>query len=125
MGRSCCVPGCKSNYGYESGISTFKFPKDKSLKEKWIKSIHRDKFEVNDKTVVCIKHSEPKFVVKEDIFNVLNGDPICIPRKIPKLKDDAYPTIFPNQPSYHTIRVPKGRNTYCMIGILKNVFRKY
>lgn len=28
--------------------------------------------------------------------------------KIPKLTSDAYP-IFPNQPSYHTITVPKKR----------------
>lgn len=64
---------------------------------------------MNDKTVVCIKHFEPKFVVREDIFPVENSEPIRVPRKIPKVTNDAYPTIFPNQPSYHTVPVPKER----------------
>ena len=109
MGRTCCVPGCKSNYGKVCDTSTFKFPKESVLREKWTKLIHRDNFEVNDKTVVCVKHFEPKFVVREDIFPIENGDPIRVPRKIPKLTNDAYPTIFHNQPSYHTISVPKER----------------
>lgn len=109
MGYSCCVPGCKSNYGNSSYTSTFRFPKDKTLREKWINSIHRKNFDVSDKAVVCILHFEPRFVVREDVFPVLNGEPIRIARKNPKLTDDAYPTIFPNQPSYLTVKLPKQR----------------
>lgn len=109
MGRSCCVPLCKSNYGNSSGISAFTFPKDKVLREKWIRCIHRDNFSVNNKTVVCIKHFDPKFIVREDIFPVENGEPIHIPRKNPKLTPDAYPTIFDNQPSYNNISLPQER----------------
>lgn len=111
MGRSCCVPGCKSNYGNSSHISVFKFPKDETLRLEWIKKIHRADFVVNDKTVVCINHFEPRFIVKEDVFPVLNGEPIRVPRKIPKLTDDAYPTIFPNQPAYLTVKLNKQRKT--------------
>lgn len=74
-----------------------------------MKLIHRDNFEANDKAVVCIKHFEPKFLVREDVFPVEMVFPIRVPRNIPKLTNDAYPTIFPNQPSYHTLAIPKER----------------
>ncbi|PSN31256.1 hypothetical protein C0J52_27800, partial [Blattella germanica] len=45
----------------------------------------------------------------EDIFPIENGELIRVPRKNPKLTSDAHPKIFPNQPSYHTVCVPKER----------------
>ena len=67
------MPACRSNYGKAPHITVFKFPKEKTLREKWPKKIHRDNFEVNDKRVVCVKHFESKFVVRDDVFPVLNG----------------------------------------------------
>ena len=96
MGRTCCVPGL---YGKKWDTSTFRFPNQKVLRETWAKLIHRDNFEVTDKSVVCVKHFEPMFVVREDIFPIENGEPIRVPRKNPRLRSDTYSTIFPNQPS--------------------------
>nr|CAH7763999.1 unnamed protein product [Callosobruchus chinensis] len=47
MPRTCCVPGCKSNYNstLNSGgtlISSFGFPIDEILKNKWLKAIPRE-----------------------------------------------------------------------------------
>ncbi|XP_067011580.2 forkhead box protein N3 [Anabrus simplex] len=98
MGRSCCVPGCKSNYGNASHVTIFKFPKDKTLREIWLRNIHREDFDINNKTVVCVKHFEPKFVVREDLFPTEYGEPVRVSRKNPKLTSDAIPTIFPDAP---------------------------
>ncbi|GBM96249.1 hypothetical protein AVEN_126711-1, partial [Araneus ventricosus] len=50
--------------------------------------------------VVCIKHFSSQFIVKEDRIVRDDGSELVVPRKIWKLTNDAYPSIFPNQPSY-------------------------
>ncbi|XP_067011944.2 uncharacterized protein [Anabrus simplex] len=108
MVRTCCVPGCKSNY-YESHVPTFVLPKNQSLREQWIQNIRRYNFEYTDKTAVCAKHFEPHFIIREDIFPIVDGEPIRIPRKIPRLSRDAIPTIFPDESvvSRRKKRIPK------------------
>lgn len=98
MGRSCSINGCRSNYDNAIKISSFGVPKDKILRDKWIKFINRPDLNIHDRTTVCIKHFESRFVIKEDLFPILDGDPILVPRKTPKLSTDAYPTIYPKQP---------------------------
>lgn len=86
MGHSCCVSGQKSNYGKAPYITVFKFRKEKTLRGKWLKNIQRDNFEVNDKTV-CVIYFKLKFVVREDIFPLLNSELIRVPLKIPNKPD--------------------------------------
>ncbi|GBM41418.1 hypothetical protein AVEN_129617-1 [Araneus ventricosus] len=45
-----------------------------------------------------LKHSQ--FIVKKDRIVRDDGSELVVPRKIWKLTNDAYPSIFPNQPSY-------------------------
>lgn len=45
----CCVPKCKGRGG-------FHFPKDKSLRSKWIAAIRRDNFVLKEHTTVCHAH---------------------------------------------------------------------
>lgn len=104
MPRTCCVPGCKSNYRSsiktEGPVTTYVFPSDAKLKKKWIRAIHRDAFEPNDKTVVCIKHFSDCYIVREDKGVRSDGSLLVVPRKIPLLVKGAVPTIFENQPTY-------------------------
>lgn len=109
MPTSCCVPGCTSNYGSSGNISCFKFPKDEELKKKWIKQVHRDSWQPTQRSVVCIKHFDEQFLNKEDKYVKPDGTFTVIPRKKITLKNEAYPTIFLNQPSYMTTSVGPSR----------------
>lgn len=40
---------------------------------------------------------------------MVGGEPIIVPRIKPKLRKDAFPTIFPKPPSYRTASAPKDR----------------
>lgn len=60
MPRKCCVPYCKTNYTTtgEKSISTFKFPKDQTLRRKWLSNIKRPDLVITKHTSVCINHFE-------------------------------------------------------------------
>ncbi|KAF8789420.1 hypothetical protein HNY73_007358 [Argiope bruennichi] len=100
-GRKCCVPGYNSNYNNtDNYVSSFTFPKDEVRKSQWVKSINRADFIPSSTAVVCIKHFSSKFIIKEDRVIRDDGSELVVQRQIPKLSHDAYPSIFPNQPSY-------------------------
>ncbi|KAL9704105.1 hypothetical protein quinque_007623 [Culex quinquefasciatus] len=86
MGRKCCVPDCNSNYDAirrkgQSTISTFKFPVDQELRERWIRAVNREEgWQPGSTASICINHFQPEDIVRYD--------------KPAKLKQDAVPTIF-------------------------------
>jgi len=107
MPEKCCVTGCRGNYEAtaeyeEEKVSVFRFPKDPELRAKWIRLIPRENLTVHDKTVVCEKHFAQHFILRVDSATRPDGSILTVPRKNPKLTADAYPTIFPNTPSYLT-----------------------
>ncbi|XP_068204013.1 uncharacterized protein [Palaemon carinicauda] len=108
MPRSCCVPGCKSNYS-RSDVSAFRFPRDEQRRQLWIKAIHREDFTPTPNTIVCAKHFEESFIVTEDSITRPDGTVITAKRGTPTLTKDAYPTIFHNQPKYMSQKVPPAR----------------
>ncbi|GBM88223.1 hypothetical protein AVEN_206343-1 [Araneus ventricosus] len=69
-------------------------------KKQWVKSINRANFIPSSTAVVCIQHFSSQFIIKEDRIVRDDGSELVVPRKIWKLTNDAYPSIFPNQPSY-------------------------
>nr|CAI5870327.1 unnamed protein product [Callosobruchus analis] len=108
MPRSCCVPRCNSNY--LSYISSFAFPKDEQLRRKWIAAIHREvSFVPTQNTVVSSKHFLESEIITVDTITRPDDSILTCPRKIPKLQPTAIPTIFPNQPSYMTVKLPQKR----------------
>ncbi|XP_062555027.1 zinc finger protein 568-like isoform X2 [Armigeres subalbatus] len=86
MGRKCCVPKCSSNYDAvlrqgQSTISTFKFPEDKRLRDRWISALNRDdKWQPGSTASICINHFLPEDILRYD--------------KPAKLKPEAIPAIF-------------------------------
>nr|CAI5840195.1 unnamed protein product [Callosobruchus analis] len=102
MVNKCCVPNCTGNYRSSGrNVHIFKFPKDKDLREKWLRSIHRENFQISDHSVVCHLH-----FVETDILHTTSevdwktGKTLTVKLKKPKLKPNAIPSIFPNAPSY-------------------------
>lgn len=108
MPRSCCVPGCRSNYKVSS-VSCFKFPNDPLKSQQWVQAIHRENFSPGKYSVVCVKHFDERFVVREDTVRRPDGTLLTVKRDKIKLTDDAIPTIFPDQPSYMNKTLPPQR----------------
>ena len=70
------------------------------MREKWLRMIPRDNLVIGEETVVCEKHFVPDFIIRTDTAKRADGSILSVPRKIPKLTTDAYPSIFPNLPSH-------------------------
>lgn len=111
MPNKCCVFGCRSNYDKENEASSFKFPKDPAMREKWIRAINRKDFTPTFYSVVCVKHFAERFIIREDKMTRDDGTLIVAQRARPALTKDAYPSLFPNQPSYLSKELPPERIT--------------
>lgn len=68
MPRSCCIVGCQT--GYKSNpsdtfVSTFSFPKNESLRKKWMNVIPRKDLIVTKNSAVCANHfTEDQIITK-------------------------------------------------------------
>ena len=57
MPNKCCVYGCNSNYAStKERYSTFKFPRDDDLREKWIRKIPNKDLKATKYSYVSKKH---------------------------------------------------------------------
>ena len=86
MVNKCCVSGCKSNYEVRTKafkesktkplhVTTFTFPRDKTLRAAWIRKIPNKNLKVTNNSRVCIKHFHPKDVITEEVFPAHDGHP--------------------------------------------------
>ncbi|KFM62072.1 hypothetical protein X975_13847, partial [Stegodyphus mimosarum] len=99
MPNKCSVAGCRSNYDTEKERTTlFSLPKDEEKKKEWLRKIPTD-FSGLKNPFVCIKHFRECDIIRVDEICV-NGVSKMYPRKLPKLKDNATPCVFPNLPKY-------------------------
>ncbi|GBM38946.1 hypothetical protein AVEN_137687-1 [Araneus ventricosus] len=80
-------------------------------KNQWVKSINRTDFIPSSSAVVCIKHFSSQFIIKEDRIVRDDSSELVAPRKIWKVTNDAYPSIFPNQFSHLSHEPSTGRNS--------------
>ncbi|CAH0548887.1 unnamed protein product [Brassicogethes aeneus] len=109
MGRRCSVPHCYTGYRKskdraekETG-SLFKVPDDDYFREQWNKAIAREDRLLGAKDFVCYKHfSRDDFIHKRFLKHAVEE------YKVPKLKPDAIPSIFPELPD-HIIKICKKR----------------
>lgn len=59
--------------------------------------------EFNKKSRICELHFQKDDILREDIFHMADG--ITVQRKVPKLKEDAVPCIFPSNPKISYYRL--------------------
>lgn len=116
MPRKCSVPGCKSNYDSEcritkTTITTFSFPKDDTLRNKWLRAIPRENWTPSKATVVCVLHFEDRYVITHQDYKNYDGVMQKLLLRCPRLAVDAVPTIFPNLPAYLSKQAPPERKT--------------
>ena len=102
MVNKCCVPLCKSGYAASKSsrkkIHFYKFPKDVSLQQQWLKNISRKGFTPTDFSRVCSLH------FSSECFLIDSQDNRGRRSKLKRLflSDDAIPTIFPRYPTHKT-----------------------
>ena len=101
MPYKCVVPKCESNYASsiykgEGVFPTFEFPGEDrhDLRQKWIRFVNRADWEPSEKSRICIKHFEEKFLNR--------GTQRC--RLVKKL--DPVPTIYPAAVLEHPSSLP-------------------
>jgi hypothetical protein len=115
MPKTCCIPGCKSNYNstLKAGkpqVSTFSLPKNEVLRGKWLKAIPRNNWSPTKYSVVCGLHFPESDIIREDKLLLPDGTVTKIPTKT-RLSPDAVPSIFPNLPHYLSKKVPLPRKS--------------
>lgn len=113
MVRYCCVPDCRSNGPGSPPVSTFQFPKNEQLRNKWLHYIWREDLrgKVTKYHVVCIKHFAPQHIICSDFINTAENGIIELPRRVPKLTDEAFPSLFPDWPPEHSTDLPQCERT--------------
>jgi len=117
MALKCCVTGCTSNYKYKAqdsvNVIVFRIRSeckgDDAKLQLWLNKISRDNLVVTDNTVVCIKHFSTQFIITHDSATRPDGSILTVPRRVPKLSKEAYPSLFENCPSYLSSEPPTKR----------------
>ena len=104
MGFKCSVPGCSSGYATDDStdVSMHKFPSDEIRRNLWVRRINRAAFIPTVNSRVCSKH-----FVESDFKTERQDSNLSRKRArggvtLRSLKEDANPSVFPNQPSYLT-----------------------
>ena len=107
MGRKCCAPKCRSGHKGKSkgGISMHKF------RAEWKSNFPRGDWKVTDQTFICSKHFTASDFITErrDSNTTRSTKKKDTELKYRFLKDDAYPTIYPNCPQYLSQKKPASR----------------
>ena len=97
MPRRCVAAGCDSVSG--KGYSFHKFPKDESLRRRWISAVKRQRSKWDGPSTdsqLCSKHFEADCFITEGVrFREEMGIPT-----VKRLKPDAVPTLFARSVDY-------------------------
>ncbi|XP_060533571.1 RE1-silencing transcription factor-like [Cylas formicarius] len=126
MGKKCCVPFCHTGYTkYNEKHPMYGVPKNDFFLDKWQEAIARADRPITPNDCVCQKH------FKADDFihsRVVKGE--IEQYKVPKLRPDAVPSIFPDFPEaiHGTVRkrrkLPAELDTEPKIGDTERVYVK-
>jgi hypothetical protein len=97
MVKNCVAANCSNTYGH--GVSLFKFPKDRALRQKWIKNVQKTRANwdgPSEHSVLCSQHFESSCFEVDSALAAQMGI-----QKRKRLKPDAVPTVF-DRPAIHT-----------------------
>lgn len=95
---ACWIRGCTTKGGKnEKKKSRFR-ARTESMLNNWRASGIAAKGinEFNKQSRICELHFQKNDILYEDIFPMADGTNITVQRKVPKLKEDAVPCIFPS-----------------------------
>ena len=82
MGEKYCAPGCRSYYDNgKEYVNIFKFPSDPERKKLWVRKLHRANFSPRPFSVMCFRHFDDRFIIREDGVKPSDGTQLVIPRR--------------------------------------------
>ena len=90
MVKNCVAANCSNTYGH--GVSLFKFPKNRALRQKWIKNVQKTRVNwdgPSEHSVLCSQHFESSCFEVDSELAVQMG----VQKRI-RLNPDAVPTLF-------------------------------
>ncbi|EZA48520.1 uncharacterized protein LOC113563599 [Ooceraea biroi] len=93
--RGCTTKGGKKDTSRKKSLFT---ARTEQMFKNWCDSeiAERGINEFSKKSRICELHFENMDILREDIFHMADGATITVQRKVPKLKEDAVPSIFPS-----------------------------
>ena len=98
----CAVSGCKTGYFGKVEFQSFPFPTScDKLRQKWTEQANRENWQPNKNSRVCAKH------FGKEAFFENQKDSKGRAWKKPKLKPDAYPTLYLKSTVDENDTVPK------------------
>ena len=100
MPSRCCVPNCDTYYSGQPKRSKFRFPKDEKRQALWVKSIPREDYVVNEHSRICIEHFCEGHIIRTDKIKGEDGAWVICKKSLPKLSNDAFPSIFQDYSQY-------------------------
>ena len=88
MVNKCSVVGCHTGYCNGPVNPVFQFPRNSSLRVKWIEFLNRQSFIVTQSSRICIDHFDQKFIRAHSKRRRLNYSlnptptiqPLCVPK---------------------------------------------
>ncbi|KAG0441732.1 hypothetical protein HPB47_015863 [Ixodes persulcatus] len=92
MPCKCCVPQCRGNYTVDTKVYVFKFPKDQTLRDAWIRAVPREDLSVTENSRDIIREASHT--------DESTGRTITVPLSHVRLRPDAVPSKFPSCPTY-------------------------
>ena len=90
MVKNCVAANCSNTYGH--CVSLFEFPKDRALRQKWIKNVQKTSANwdgPSEHSVLCSQHFESSCFEGDSALAAQMGI-----QKRKRLKPDAVPTVF-------------------------------
>ncbi|GFY48300.1 ADP-ribosylation factor-like protein 6 [Trichonephila inaurata madagascariensis] len=101
MVYTCVVPNCNSNYKGTGILQMVGFPKEDSLRKKWMQVISRKDFAPSKYSKVCELHFSDDAIRRyTEAYDEKTGEKICVPLKRFRIQNLAVPTIFKDFPTY-------------------------
>ncbi|XP_075726174.1 uncharacterized protein LOC142767818 [Rhipicephalus microplus] len=105
MPCKCCVPRCRGNYTVDTKVHVFKFPRDQTLRNAWIRAVPREDLSVTENSRVCELHFREEDIIREASHtDVTTGRTITVPLSHVRLRPDAVPSKFPSFPRIQSSR---------------------
>ncbi|XP_042150039.1 uncharacterized protein LOC121838077 [Ixodes scapularis] len=111
MPCKCCVPRCRGNYTVDTKVYVFKFPKDQTLRDAWIRAVPREDLSVIENSRVYELHFGHEDIIREASHtDKSTGRTITVPLSHVRLRPDAVPTKFPSCPTYLSREATRGED---------------
>ncbi|KYN17764.1 hypothetical protein ALC57_09953 [Trachymyrmex cornetzi] len=102
---ACWIRGCTTKGGKNdaAGKKSLFTARTEEMLQNWRANgiAARGINEFSKKSRICELHFQKDDILRKDVFLMADGATVTIQRKVPKLKEEAVPSVFPSALSYY------------------------